>query len=169
MTNAIADKYTSRRNGRIGWVSTLSRPSKTLVVKRARERGRGLWLQVYLPVGIAVLVFLLGAAVISYGAFMDLIDHTLLADILVLILLTPALIIAVIGMVLILSLAFVLLRASEWIASLLRSTQKISGNANHSAQHYAHATEMLLQRIHRIVSTPGRAARALRQRLRWLR
>lgn len=139
------------------------------MVKRAQERRRELWLQVYLPVGLAVLVFLLGAAVISYGAFTDLIDHTLLADILVLLLLTPALIIAVIGIMLILSLAFILLRASEWMASLLRSTQRISGNANNSAQHYAHTTEMLLQRIHRIISAPGRAARALRQRLHWPR
>ncbi len=133
---------------------------------RTRALQRGLWMQVYLPVGIAGLAAILTAAVLGYGALAGLIDHALLANTLVILLLTPALIVALLELVLIVALAFGLSRASAGIASLLRDGQRLSADASRSVRHYARTTEMQFERIHRLAGAPARALRSLRQRLR---
>lgn len=159
----------SQPSGRIGQMSTLPPQSEPLTDARARELKRGLWREVYLPVGIAGLVALLGTAALNYGAFVGLINHALLANTLVILLLTPALIITLLALVLIVALVFGLTRAFTGVASLLHDGQRISVNANRSARHYAHTTEMQFERIHRLVGAPARALRSLRQWLRGLR
>ena len=168
VTNAIAAKYTSRRSGRIGPMNLLPSQSKPVAGARARELQRGLWMQVYLPVGIAGLAAILATAALGYGAFAGLIDHALLANTLVILLLTPALVIVLFELVLIVALAFGLSRASAGVASLLRDGQRVSADASRSVRHYARTTEMQFERIHRLAGAPARALRSLRQRLRGL-
>ncbi len=159
----------SQPSGRIGKMSTLPPQSEPLTDPRARELQRGLWQQVYLPVGTAGLVALLGTAALNYGSFVGLINHALLANTLVILLLTPALIITLLALVLIVVLAFGLTRAFTGVASLLHDGQRISVNANRSARHYAHTTEMQFARIHRLAGAPARALHSLRRRMRGLR
>jgi hypothetical protein len=123
-------------------------------------------MQVYVPVCLATLAAVLGATAVGYGAFAGLINHVLLADTLVTLLLVPALIIVFFQLVLIVGLAFGISRASVGVASLLRNGQRISANTNRSARNYAHTTKMQFERIHRLVGAPTRAVRSLRQRLR---
>ncbi len=169
VTNAIAAKYTSRRSGRIGSMNLLPPQLEPVAGARARELQRGLWIQVYLPVGIVGLASILVTAALGYGAFTGLIDHALLADTLVILLLSPALIVAFLELVLVVVLAFGLSRASSGVASLLRDGQRLSADANRSVLHYARTIEMQFERIHRLASAPARALRSLRQRLRKLR
>ena len=149
-------------------MNLLPSQSKPVAGARARELQRGLWMQVYLPVGIAGLAAILATAALGYGAFAGLIDHALLANTLVILLLTPALVIVLFELVLIVALAFGLSRASAGVASLLRDGQRVSADASRSVRHYARTTEMQFERIHRLASAPARALRSLRQRLREL-
>jgi len=147
-------------------MSALPSQSEPRATTRVQERQRSLWLQVYVPVGLAALAAILGAAAVGYGAFAGLINHFLLADTLVILLLVPALIIVFFQLVLIVALAFGISRASVGVVSLLRNGQRISANTNRTARHYAHTTKMQFERIHRLVGAPTRVLRSLRQRLR---
>ena len=158
----------SQHSGRIGPMSALSTQSEQLDDAVAQELQRSLRMQIYLPVGLTGLAALLGAAMLSYGAFAGLINHVLLADTLVILLLVPALIIALIELVLIMGLAIGLSRASKALALLLCNGKHIGANANRTARNYAHTTEVQFERIHRLAAVPARALRSLRQRLRGL-
>ena len=168
MTNTIADKYTSQRSGRIEPMSALPPESEPLARARAWNLQRGLRLYVYLPIGLAVLAALLGAAALSYAAFANMINHALLADTLLILVLATAMVIAFFQLLLIMALVFALSSASAGVTSFFRNSQRISSNANRTAHHYADTTESQFERIHRLARAPTRALRSLRQQLRRL-
>ena len=149
-------------------MSVLQPKPETVASTRTPEIRSRLWMQVYLPVGLTGLAALLGAAALSYGAFAGLIDHTLLAETLLILMLTPALLIALLALVLIAALAYGLSHAYTRIASLLRDGQLISTRANRSARNYAHKTEIRFEHIHRLANAPIQALRSFQQRLRGL-
>jgi hypothetical protein len=149
-------------------MSVLQPKSEPVASTRAREVRSRLWIQVYLPVGLTGLAALLGAAVLSYGAFTGLIDHALLAETLLILVLTPALFIAFLVIVLITAFTYGLSHAYTRIASLLRDGQLVSTRANRSARNYAHKTKMRFERIHRLANAPTQALRSFQQRLRGL-
>ncbi len=149
----------------MGPMTTLPSQSEPHVTTRAREHQRSLSMQVYMPVCLATLAAFLGTAAVSYGTFAGLINHVLLTDTLVVLLLVPALIIVFFCLVLIVGLAFGISRASVGVASLLRNGQRISANTNRTARNYAHTTKMQFERVHQLVGAPTRAVRSLRERL----
>ena len=147
-------------------MSKLEPQSDSITQARVRDIQRGLRLQVYLPVCIAGLSAVIGAAALVYGVFAGRINHELLANTILVLIMAPALLIGILGLVTILALALVLSRTSTGIAALLRNGQRISANVNRSAQYYSNTTEVQVKRIQWVAGAPARILNTLRRQLR---
>lgn len=166
MIRDISAKYTSLHSGRIIRMDHSSHKSDSSA--QARDIQRGLQLEVYLPVCLAGLSAIIGAAALAYGAFAGRINHGLLADTVLILIMAPALLIGILGLVTILALVVVLSRTSDGITALLRNGERISANVNSTAWHYSNTAEAQVKRIHRVTETPARILSHLREKVRRL-
>ena len=135
---------------------------------QARDIQRGLQLQVYLPVCLAGLSAIIVATALVYGAFAGRINHGLLADIVLILIMSPAILIGILGLVTILALVAILSRTSDGITALLRNGQRISANVNNTARHYSNTAEVQVERIHRVAGAPARILSHLWEKIRRL-
>ena len=135
---------------------------------QARDIQRGLQLEVYLPVCLAGLSAIIGAAALAYGAFAGRINHGLLADTVLILIMAPALVIGTLCIVTILALAVILSRTSDGITALLREGQRISANVNSTAWSFSDTAEAQVKRIHWVAGAPARFLSSLQERVRQL-
>ena len=138
--SSTVGKYTTDEDGTMIFMSVpppTPAPEQRSDYARATTVSRDLLWQVYLPVGIAAAVACAAAITLGIGSLTGMIDHSVLADALLTMLLMGGIIAGLVSLAILAGLAFLLGISVEFLDNLLEQVQNQSRRAQETTHHYS--------------------------------